>query len=258
MSTTQTRRDRYHHGDLRRALVEAGTRLARAGGPDAVVLRAATRQAGVSANAAYRHFADRDALVGAVVLEGLAAMARAMEAELAGVDAVDPEDDGDPAAPGERARARLRAVGAGYVGFARAEPGLFRTTFLYPADLSRAVDPAGAGDSGRTPYQLLSEALDDLVAAGVVARGQRPGAELLAWSAVHGLAVLAVNGALRALPDEALAATTDRLLSMVDAGLALLPDGDDPRATAPPQLPSRATPRASGPPRDAGGDPARW
>ena len=58
----------YHHGDLRRALLEAGVALARAGGPEAVALRAATRAAGVSPNAAYRHFADRDALLSAVSL----------------------------------------------------------------------------------------------------------------------------------------------------------------------------------------------
>ncbi len=55
-------RDTYRHGDLSRALVEAGVELARAGGPAAVALRAATRRAGVSPNAAYRHFADRRAL----------------------------------------------------------------------------------------------------------------------------------------------------------------------------------------------------
>ncbi|MDQ6716487.1 MAG: TetR/AcrR family transcriptional regulator, partial [Actinomycetota bacterium] len=63
MSTPAIRTSRYHHGDLRRALVLAATSLARAGGPDAVVLREVTRQVGVSANAAYRHFADRDALL---------------------------------------------------------------------------------------------------------------------------------------------------------------------------------------------------
>ena len=49
----------YRHGDLRQALLDAGLAMAREGGPDAVVLREATRRAGVSPNAAYRHFADR-------------------------------------------------------------------------------------------------------------------------------------------------------------------------------------------------------
>ena len=56
----------YRHGDLRRALLDAGVELARQGGPDAVVLREATRRAGVAPNAAYRHFANRDDLLAAV------------------------------------------------------------------------------------------------------------------------------------------------------------------------------------------------
>ena len=61
-----TARSTYRHGDLRQALLEAGVAMAREGGPDAVVLREATRRAGVSPNAAYRHFSDREALVTAV------------------------------------------------------------------------------------------------------------------------------------------------------------------------------------------------
>lgn len=209
-TTGTAARGRYHHGDLRRALVVAATSLAREGGPEAVVLREVTRRVGVSANAAYRHFTDRDALLEAVVIEGLAQMAGAMEAELATVR---------PRHPQRRARARLRAVGTGYVRFACAEPGLFRATFLVPSDLPRARNPQARGAGGRTPFELLSDVLDELVVAGVVSPEQRPGAELLAWSAVHGLAVLVVNGPLRELAPEAVEATTQRLLGMVDAGL---------------------------------------
>ncbi|MFI9254972.1 TetR/AcrR family transcriptional regulator [Streptomyces sp. NPDC053069] len=66
-------------GDLRNALIEAAPELARQGGPEAVVLRAATRQAGVVPNAAYRHFADRDALLHAVSQTAMAQVARTME-----------------------------------------------------------------------------------------------------------------------------------------------------------------------------------
>src|SRR5262245_6595104 len=103
-------RTTYRHGDLRRALLGAGIALARDGGPDAVVLREATRRAGVSANAAYRHFADRDALLGEVVSR---AQARAADVISGTMDAV-PDD----LAPGPRARARFRAVGVGYLRFA--------------------------------------------------------------------------------------------------------------------------------------------
>src|SRR6202040_3275216 len=81
--TSPPERSTYRHGDLRRALLEAGTQLARAGGPDAVVLREATRRAGVVPNAAYGHSASRWELLQAVRSAALSALAVAMEAELA-------------------------------------------------------------------------------------------------------------------------------------------------------------------------------
>lgn len=202
------RRDTYRHGDLRRTLLEVGIALARAGGPEAVVLREATRQAGVVPNAAYRHFADRQALLDAVCSAALAALAVAMEAEIAGL----PHDD----TPRDAARARLRAVGTGYLRFAQAEPGLFRTAFSVPDNLA---GPGGTGASGLTPFGLLSAALDALVAAGALLPARRPGAEFLAWSAVHGLAMLVIDGPLRSLDRTQTHDIGQRLLDMVEQGL---------------------------------------
>ena len=204
-------RGTYHHGDLRRALLDAGVELARTGGPEAVVLRAATRTAGVAPNAAYRHFADRDALLGAVSLHAQAQVAAAMERELAQVPA-----EGDVL---DRARAAVRAVGAGYLRFARAEPGLFRAAFSVNDDLRHAADPAGRGPGGRTPFELLGDALDGLVAAGGLPEEHRRGADLLAWSAVHGLATLLLTGPLRHLDAGTVEALDRRLLDMVERGL---------------------------------------
>ena len=75
----------YRHGDLRRALLDAGIDLAREGGPDAIVLREATRRAGVVPNAAYRHFASRQDLLQAVRAWALSSLAIAMEAEIGGL-----------------------------------------------------------------------------------------------------------------------------------------------------------------------------
>ncbi|MFM6850561.1 MAG: TetR/AcrR family transcriptional regulator [Terrabacter sp.] len=210
-------RSTYHHGDLRRALLEAGTDLAREGGPDKVVLREATRRVGVSANAAYRHFADRDALLAEVVSR---AQARAADVISAAMDAVP-----DTLGQGPRARARFRAVGVGYLRFAMDQPGLFRTAFAVPVDLSRAASADAAGAGGLTPFQLLSTALDAMVEAGVMADDQRPGAELLAWSAVHGMAMLALDGPLRDLPPGAVDELAPRLVRMVDLGLGLSDSG---------------------------------
>lgn len=208
-------RSTYRHGDLRRALLDAGIELARSGGPDAVVLREATRSAGVVPNAAYRHFASRQALLMAVREAALSAVAAAMKAELAALPA-----GGTPA---DHARASVRAVGTGYLRFAQQETGLFRTAFGAPVDLlvdvKDAPDEAKGGASGLNPFELLGAALDRLVAAGALPPERRPGAEYLAWSAVHGMALLIIDGPLRGLPTVQTQALGQRLLDMVEKGL---------------------------------------
>jgi AcrR family transcriptional regulator len=204
-------RSTYRHGDLHRALLEAGIELARRGGPDAVVLREATRRAGVVPNAAYRHFAGRGALLQAVRAAALSALAVAMEKELAGLSRRQ--------RPAAYARASLRAVGTAYLRFAATETGLFRTAFAVPAARPGAADPAMAGASGLNPFQLLGVALDRLVEAGVLPRARRPGAEYLAWSAVHGLAMLVIEGPLRRLTRAQAREIGQRLLDMVEKGL---------------------------------------
>lgn len=204
-------RETYRHGDLRNALLQAGIALAREGGREAIVLREATRRAGVVPNAAYRHFASRQALIDAVRAAALAELAQAMEAEMAAVPA--------GSAPAEAARAGLRAVGAGYLRFAREQTGLFQATFPFPNDVRGDADPAKAGPGGLNPFQLLGRALDRLVAAGVLPAERRPGAEFLAWSAVHGLALLAIDGPLRHVPAPFTAQLGQRLLDMVEQGL---------------------------------------
>jgi AcrR family transcriptional regulator len=205
------RRSTYRHGDLRQALLTAATELARGGGPDAVVLREATRRVGVAPNAAYRHFADRAALLHAVCAVAQSSLADAIEAELAALSA-----GGDLAGV---ARSRLRAVGTAYLRFARAEPGLFQTAFSTHNDLQNATSPAAAGAAGLTPFQLLGAALDGLVEAGVLAADRRPGAEFVAWSAVHGLAILLIDGPLRSFDAARTSGIGQRLLDMVEQGL---------------------------------------
>jgi AcrR family transcriptional regulator len=210
ISTEGTARQKYHHGDLRQALLAAGIALASERGPDAVVLREATRRVGVSPNAAYRHFADRDALLDAVSDAAMAKLAAAIDVHYQAIT-------GD--SPADIARGQLRAVGTGYVAFAQDHPGLFRTAFFVPADMQEAAKPAKAGPSGRTPFELLTSALDALVASGIMPASRRPNAEFLAWSSVHGLAMLLIDGPLRALPRDHADAVTQRVIDMVEAGL---------------------------------------
>lgn len=193
---------RYHHGRLREALVDGAVELARSGGPEAVVLRAVSRQAGVSHNAAYRHFADLDELLRAVCERCMAELARRMEARIAQVA------DGEPQAV---AWDRMLAIGRAYVEFATAEPGWFRTAFAVPRGMDHLSRGEGVGDSGLSPYELLGARLDELVDVGAVPAVRRPGLEYAAWSAVHGLSTLLVDGPLRDLP----AAERDRALDAV-------------------------------------------
>lgn len=202
----------YHHGSLRPALVDTAVELARASGPEAVVLRAVTRAAGVSHNAAYRHFTDRDELLREVCRRCMAALATRMEAT------IDRDVPGGP--PQERAWASLEATGRAYVEFALEEPGWFRTAFAVPRELASLQPGEGAGPAGRDPYQMLGDALDGLVTTGAVSAARRVGAEHAAWSAVHGLATLLVDGPLRELPADERDRALQTVLGVVSAGLA--------------------------------------
>jgi AcrR family transcriptional regulator len=180
------RRGPRPRGTVRSALIEAGLDLARSGGPDAVVLREVTRMVGVVPNAAYRHFADRDALLSAVRQEAVGELAQRMADGMSQVRAGAHTPTG--------AQLRLRAVGRAYLDFARSEPGLFDAAFT-------ATDhpPGEAGDEPQ-PLELLRGALDDLVQAGVMNPARRPNIEYPTWATVHGLATL-LRGPLSSLPD---------------------------------------------------------
>jgi AcrR family transcriptional regulator len=197
----------YHHGNLRDSLVEAAVRLARIGGPDAVVLRAVSREAGVSHNAAYRHFADHRDLLAAVSEQCMRQLAALMLART---------DEVTARGRGPRATARLNAIGRAYIEFAQTEPGWFATAF---AGAPHLPEPALDGPPHPGPFDLLRARLDELVEAGVLPAARRPGAEFAAWSMVHGLSCLLVDGPLRFLPDAEVDAVTATVLDVVKRGL---------------------------------------
>lgn len=198
-----SKRERYHHGDLRRALVQAALDIAREQDADRISLREASRRADVSHAAAYRHFTDREALLVAASAEALAGLARAMEDELA-------------LASGSREA--LRAVGRAYVTYAIDEPGLFRLAFNHhpPAGPERE---AARGRTGRDPGELLSDALDRLHHDGLLEPERRAGAQALAWSAVHGLASLILDGPLSEMNPTARLEMLESLLRSIEAGI---------------------------------------
>jgi AcrR family transcriptional regulator len=177
-------RDAYHHGDLRNALVASAVRLIEAEGPGAFSLREAAREVGVSANAAYRHFDDKSALITAVAAEGFARLGERMQRAMA-TAATDPGHE-------PTSIARFKAAGGAYVAFAADHPEIFRVMFGECGAECRSAKPEDP--EAENPWTLLGRALDALVTDGFLAPERRPGAELKAWTVVHGFASLTLDG----------------------------------------------------------------
>ncbi|PXY30212.1 TetR family transcriptional regulator [Prauserella sp. PE36] len=190
MSSSAPVRSGYHHGDLRNALIEAAAGLAADGGPGAVTIRAAARAVGVTPTAAYRHFAGHEQLLDAAKDEAMVRMNDSMRAELAQRT---PSADRIAAALGD-----LAAIARGYLNFALAQPGLFRTAFCSEGH----VLPPPDQQAEYSPFRTLVGALDELAAAGYLPPERRPMAEFGAWSMAHGLAMLLLDGPLRELDAE--------------------------------------------------------
>jgi AcrR family transcriptional regulator len=160
---------------------------------------------GVVPNAAYRHFADRDALLAAIREEAIGELSQRM-AE--GISKVRP---GSATPTG--ARLRLRAIGRAYLDFARTEPGLFDTILT-------EADHAGSGlNQEPQPLRHVQAALDDLVRAGVLDPARRTDLEYPTWATVHGLAVL-LRGPLSSLPESRKRRLESQTLDFIGASVS--------------------------------------
>jgi len=172
------RRKPYHHGNLRETLLEAAIRLIAEVGPTAFTLREVARRAGVSHNAPYRHFEDRDDLMAAVAAQGYQELTQAM---------------GDAAGTQSDALDRLKRAGLGYVTFALHRPEHF--TVMFDAPISERKHP----DSAEAANQAFGTLLDFVKRsqnAGRLRAGDSHQMALLAWTMVHGIAKLAITGRL--------------------------------------------------------------
>ena len=171
---------RYHHGDLPRALLDAALHIVETQGTGALTLRAAARSAGVSQAAPYRHFTNKEAILAAVAEEGFRSLMTAIR---------------QATAAGDGPLGRLRGVGIGYVTFATSHPSHFRVMFgREMAD--RSASPTLRQVATDT-FNMLVDAMSDCQRAGLV-RSEEPAADLAltAWSGVHGLSALLVDGVL--------------------------------------------------------------
>jgi len=176
----------YHHGDLRRVLLDAIEALIVAGGVEALSLREVARAAGVSPAAPYHHFASKAELLGAIAARGFAGLTAAMHAAIAALpDADEPHE-------------RLMAIGNAYIAFARAQPTEFRLMFrpglVTPADLPADCDPA-------VSFELLLDAVTRLSRVVPASLVTPEALALTAWSLVHGAAELLLDGPLAAVHD---------------------------------------------------------
>jgi AcrR family transcriptional regulator len=154
----------YHHGDLRRALVEAGRRLVEAEGSTALSLRAVAREAGVSPAAPYHHFKDKSELLEAIADQGWDELSDIM-------DAVAAQHESSP--------------GVAYVRYARAHPALYRV--MYDAARDRLSIPDEAEDSAHAKVRRAFLAAADATEAPL----DLELAIVAAWCAAHGLAEMA-------------------------------------------------------------------
>jgi AcrR family transcriptional regulator len=192
----------YHHGSLRRALIEAAVEAIADHGIAALNLRRLAAETGVTAGAPYHHFADREALLRAIAEEGFLRLEAGLIAarDTAAADAC----------------ARLEALGLAYLSFAISHPGYFRAMFHGDASSSGPTKP------GLRAFHLLRDAVLACREASAAPRGDPAPLVLIAWSAVHGFATLWVDGALpfEGMEPERMAPEVGRLLARMFAALA--------------------------------------
>jgi hypothetical protein len=113
----------------------------------------------------------------------------------------------------------VRATGRAYIRFDISEPGLFRTAFALPERHGDPIFAASLGVQAPGPLGLFSRSLDRMQASGAMPPQRRPNAEVTAWSAVHGLSMLLLDGPLRSLPDQLRDDVVERVLRDVSRGL---------------------------------------
>lgn len=199
----------YHHGDLRRALLEAAEALLARRGSAGVSLREAARAVGVSHNAPYRHFPDRAALLAALAEEGFARLRTALEAAAAAA----PEGG------------RVAATGRAYLAFARAHRGLY--LLMFGPEVRIGAHPALAAAAASALDVLREAARADGAIAAAEAPSPPPGGAAAArhlvigaWALVHGLAHLIADVRLAGdLAADGYAALIEDVLATYGAGM---------------------------------------
>ncbi len=167
----------YHHGDLPQQAHQLALKTLREHGDSAISLRALAKQIGVSAPALYRHFIDRESLLAELAVTGFEALRK----RLLAVDQSSP-------------RLALVDIGLVYVSFAQDEPNLYRLMFggrVLPNGVHPRLDTAG-----KSAFQVLEDTIAQAQQAGYVKPIPLSLMTAAAWSLVHGLSQLTIDGHL--------------------------------------------------------------
>jgi AcrR family transcriptional regulator len=194
---------RYHHGDLRRALLDAAVQVIQKEGVDGLTLRSIGARLGVSRAALYRHFTDKAALLAAVGAEGFRMLR--LETAAAWRPAESPES--------------FAAMAVAYVRFAIRHPSHYQVMFGGYLDREKR-DPELAAE-GPAAFQVLVDAIVSLQQRGVVVQDDPLQLAQFVWSTVHGVAMLAINGLLTCAGDEDVEAFTRYTASRLSTGLSV-------------------------------------
>ena len=189
----------YHHGNLKAELLKAALALISELGPQAFTLREVARRAGVSHNAPYRHFRDKDELLAGVAVEGFERLTIAMQRA---------------AARGTTPVERFRFCGQGYLNFALRWPQHFLVMFDLPSSREKYPEYSGAGDEA---FATLLGFVEDCQKAGDLPAGNPERFAFMAWSLVHGIAKLAASSHLPF--------STNSILKFADAASQVLAVG---------------------------------
>jgi AcrR family transcriptional regulator len=166
----------YHHGDLRRTLIDTALAMVTEEGAWNFTLREIARRAGVSHAAPYNHFPDRCALLAAVATEGFEVLRREME---------------EAARRPRSSRQALRGIAVAYVRFGVERPAHYR--LMFGAELSDNDRYPQLREASEAAFAALTSALERGQASGELRRGPVRAQALSAWSLVHGLTMLLID-----------------------------------------------------------------
>jgi AcrR family transcriptional regulator len=178
------RAGRYHHGDLRRALVEEALRTIHTAGVEHLTLRGIGEKLGVSRTALYRHFSDKQALLAGVGREGFRMLRLALTEAW--------EEHG-------KGREGFDAMGAAYVQFAVAHPSHYRV--MFGRFLESCSKDAEFIQEATAAFQVLVDSLVEQQRSGLVRRDDPVLLARFIWSVVHGISMLVIDGQLRGLDE---------------------------------------------------------